>query len=346
MLATTRRANGPVTHPSNLFGFWGLSMQRLFSTGFFQAGFFPIGGFPFGVASSVLALRSTLNCKTLNWAGLILLTIGLFPYEGIAIPQAEHPSQVTVTTQTFVPDEDFILALGRYNYTVAWQGIPVAKAWIDVNRENGKVLVDAGAKTNPVVDLLYELRYEAKGLLNGSTLSPDYMTILQSENSKKKYTRITFDPKNIHSEVARLDKESRYTLDFVRNNFTLGPMSGALLARSLKWKVGQSRDFDIFNGKSRYLITFTCDRLEKMKVLGEQREVFVFKPKVFNLSKDGIADKLRQAEIYITADNNRDIVKIKSEVFVGSVSAKLKGFVPYADKTLLASKSKAPSQTR
>jgi hypothetical protein len=280
----------------------------------------------------IVLMLSTLG-RALQGIFPLILIMSLSPREGLAIPQAEHPSQVTVTTQTFVPDEDFILALGRYNYTVAWQGIPVAKAWIDVNRENGKVLIDAGAKTNPVIDLLYELRYQAKGLLNGSTLGTDYMTILQSENSRKKYTLITFDQNNIHSEVARLDKESRYTLDFARNNFTLGPMSGALLARSLKWEVGQSRDFDIFNGKSRYLITFTCDRLEKMKVLGKKRDVFVFKPKVFNLSKDGVADKLRHADIYITADDNRDIVKIQSEVFVGSVSAKLKEFIPYAQKT-------------
>ena len=108
-------------------------------------------------------------------------------------------------------------------------------------------------------------------------------------------------------------------------------MSAAFIARGVDWKVGDTKNFDVFNGKSRYLITLTA--LEKTKILnrGMELPVFVVSPKVRTLTTIKANEKLREARIYLTADDRRDVVRIESSVFIGSVTTELEKFTPTHD---------------
>jgi len=54
-------------------------------------------------------------------------------------------------------------------------------------------------------------------------------------------------------------------VSFDPDNMTLDPIGAAFLARALPWEVGQSRDLDVFNGKSRYFITLSA--VEKTSIM-------------------------------------------------------------------------------
>ena len=150
----------------------------------------------------------------------------------------------------------------------------------------------------------------------------------QQENSKQKDTQITFfDDGQILSVRKQVGKDEQ-VLKFNPGNFTLDPFSAAFLARSLDWHVGETKRFDTFNGKTRYLIDLTADELVQMKVNGEVKDVWVISPRVTNLTAPKANGKLRSAKIYVTADSSRDILQIVSSVFVGSVTTKLKSYEP------------------
>jgi hypothetical protein len=51
-------------------------------------------------------------------------------------------------------------------------------------------------------------------------------------------------------------------------------------------------------------------------------------PRVRNLTTTKAVEKLREAFIYVTADKFREVLKIESSVFIGSVLTELDSFVP------------------
>ncbi|MBX7145231.1 MAG: DUF3108 domain-containing protein [Oligoflexia bacterium] len=238
--------------------------------------------------------------------------------------QTEH-----ITTPVFHVDfSRFHPNLGTYDYVVSWQGIPAADVSISVNQEGMRYRVVATARTYSGIDLFYKLRYRAEGLLSAVDLLPIKTIIDQQENSTKKNIQIEFlDNGDIRSVRSKNGSGASVNV-LSTDNFTLEPFSAAFIARSLDWKVGQTNVFDAYNGKTRYLISLTADHEETMRVNGEERKVWVIVPRVTLAENNTPHTKLRDARIYVTADERRDILKIVSSVFVGSVTTALDAFTP------------------
>lgn len=257
----------------------------------------------------------------------VLIAIALFGVASSAF--AISPSEVVIQTPVYRPQfPDFDPPLGKYTYTVSWQGIPAATVTADIEQDGEHYLIEATARTYSGIDLIYRLRYTAQGVLSKSDLMPIRTVIDNRENSRHKRSEIEFkEDGTIHSVFMKKGEEPEiYSFD--PENFTLDPFAAAFLARSLDWQPGQVRKFDTFNGKSRYLITLTAEERTTVKVNGEERDVWVVSPYVEKLTDMTSKQKLRKAWIYITADKAREILMIKSEVFIGTVKTKLVEFTP------------------
>ncbi|MCB0320523.1 MAG: DUF3108 domain-containing protein [Bdellovibrionales bacterium] len=259
----------------------------------------------------------------------ILFSCFIMSGYGEAVHAAELESdEVQVTTPVYFPVGDYEFREGTFQYEVSWQGIPAALAQITTKKSGDRYEVYMSARTNKVVDIFYRLRYAALGSLSALDFSPGYLQIDQRENQKVTKAIIRFsETGRIQSELTKTGKDPK-EYDFTSENFTMEPLSAAFLARSLAWKPGDVREFDTFDGKTRYLITLKCVDLISVKVNNEKRRVWVVEPKVVNLNKNEKSKKLRKAHIYVTADKYRDLLQLQSEVFVGSVTTKLKSFKP------------------
>jgi len=231
----------------------------------------------------------------------------------------------TANTSSYAP------ALGKYTYQVGWQGIPAAECTVEVQREGLFYHITAGAKTNKGIDLFYKLRYHAEGVMSAVDYRPKKTSVMQTENSRQKITEVTYLDSGLVKSYRINPKGKEDRLVFQPKNFMLEPFSAAFLARSLDWQKGVSREFDTFNGKSRYLLKLTAKDRITMKVNGKPRDVWVIVPEVNNLTNPKKNKKLRSAEIYVSADENKEILQIKSEVFIGSVYATLKNFESSGD---------------
>jgi hypothetical protein len=238
--------------------------------------------------------------------------------------QTASLQQISIKTPSYRPSFDlFQPREGRYQYEVSWQGIPAAEASITVTREGGTLRVTSEAKTYSAIDLLYRLRFHGESVLGLSSYRPSSYLVEQQENSKKKVVNVSFFPGGeVRATRTQSGKEAVYD-QFTTTNSVLDPVSASFLARSQPWRVGDAKEFDVFNGKSRYLITLTAKELRTMDVAGVQREVFVIVPKVVNLVNPAQGKKLREARIFVTNDAARDIVLIESDVFIGTVKTRM-----------------------
>lgn len=277
----------------------------------------------------------------------------LFVTPGILFAEEEDikAEDIKIFTPVYQPAfGQFDPPLGDYVYKVAWQGIPAATVKVRVERDGDVYKVVTKAKTYSGIDLFYRLRYRAEGIISAIDLTPIRTEIDHRENSRHKVTKINFQPDGGIRAVRYRQGEQTADLSFNPNNFTLDPISAGFLARGIEWKVGESKKFDTFNGKSRYLITLTANALTTVNVLGKDRQAWEIVPKVENLTSPSADKKLREAKIYLSTDKSREILKIVSSVFIGSVSTTMTGFsptlAPPAPLTELAMKFVSAKRTR
>ncbi len=239
-----------------------------------------------------------------------------------------QPDDVQVSTPIYQPNfDEFEPRLGTYTYEVSWQGIPAAEAKVTIDQDGLHYKMSAFAKTYSAIDIFYKLRYRAQGLVSAVTFLPEKTEVENRENSRIKTVEMDFRPDGrIFSKFRRNANEEVF--DFDPQNLTLDPFSAAFVARSLDWKSGETKTFDTFNGKSRYLISLTALGREMINYGGKVHDVWVISPYVEKVTEPNGPKKLRSAKIYVTADKSRDILQIVSSVFVGSVKTKLVDFEP------------------
>lgn len=260
--------------------------------------------------------------------GLCLL-LGLSLSVAQASAQTNEVEALKVSTPVYVPVAgEFSPPFGTYTYEVSWQGIPAAEVSISLKESDGRYRIVTAARTNSAIDIFYKLRYRAEGLISADTLSPYKTFIDNRENSRQRLVQMTFHENGQIEAVRSQTGKDSVISRLNTGNFTLDPFSAAFLARSLPWETGMSREFDTFNGKTRYLITLTASEKVKMVVNGRTRDVWVVSPTVKNLNNPASNSKLREAKIYVTADQEREILQIVSKVFIGAVTTKLVSFSP------------------
>ena len=241
------------------------------------------------------------------------------------------PEQTSATTPRY--DNVFVnVPAGVYHYDISWQGIPVASSAITIEplQENGKkeLHVEAKVRTNGAISLLYSLRHTSEALFESAPFRPIRFASRQIENSNARYRTVDFqNPGKVRSKFWRPGKPAE-EYDFDPKNFMLDPVSAALLAMSVPIEIGNVVPFDVFNGKHRFVITFTVQALEEVSVGREKVKAYRVEPKVQKLTDTEGEKRLTKATIWIAADDTRRILRLESKVFIGKVVAKLVKFEP------------------
>jgi len=268
----------------------------------------------------------------------VLLAFVLLNAGALAFADFVQPGLVNIKTEAYKPGKtDF--PRGTYEYSIDWQGIPVGRASI-ITRESlppvglsgGHPLLSvmARATTSSVISIFYKLVHVSESTFYADSLKPISFYSMQTENSKTKSREVSFDPDG-HIKSALWKKgnpnpEEQY--DFTSQNATFDPISAAFLARTLPVEIGKEFSFDVFNGKHRFLITLSVEGTEQISVGGQVREAYRVIPKVKKLTDTEGEKRLRKAILWISTEPSREVLRLKSEVAVGSVNAELKRFVP------------------
>lgn len=253
----------------------------------------------------------------------IAMSIAVFFSTGLLHAKEIPPDEVSVSTPTYEPGKaGFDPKLGQYSYEASWNGIAAGTVTLTLARRGNNYHIAASAKTASFIDIFYKLRFRTEAVLAARTFQPKRSMYVTRANSREKTTQMAFSPDGKISSV----RESRGNIQayhFKPDNFTLDPFSAAFLALSLEWEVGQTRQFDTFNGKSRYLIELTAVEKTRITVRGVAREAIVISPSVTNLTDSDPSDKLHEAKIYIATDRSREILRLVSDLFIGSIKTSM-----------------------
>ncbi len=108
-------------------------------------------------------------------------------------------------------------------------------------------------------------------------------------------------------------------------------VSAALYLRSQPLdEIGQQFNLVTFPFRDPYLVMLTLEGREPRKFDGEKVDAIKFDLKLSKVTKDGTLrsqeEKLQSATIWLTDDERRLPLELRSEIFVGSVRAALVGF--------------------
>ena len=286
--------------------------------------------------------------RAVLFAGLLQICVPIVSADYIP------PSQVVVRTKAYQPQETNF-PRGSYEYQVAWQGVPVGSASIRIGTtyRGGKKMLDVEgtARSTKVVGVFYALRHRSESIFSAHDLKPIEFTSQQTENSRFTNVAVTFSPDGlIRSKIVKGKVNSQGKSEevvFKSENATFDPITAAFLARSLPINPAEDLSFDIFNGQHRYLISFHVVGREKINVAGKDYDAFKVEPRVKKLTDTQGEKRLRKAYLWVSADGSREVLKLESEVFFGSVSAKLVRFVPdTSPETTAGSRLERPSQSQ
>ena len=252
------------------------------------------------------------------WIGVIFLAISSSP-AGQVVATLPAPEKVPVYKPKYYPFDGGEKAV----YKASWNGLPVATAEISTTSHviDGKKFytVRVEAKTSAALDLIWKMRDTITSTMEAKALAPSRFTFSQRENRKVIDTEARFDHNAnkwfVHRDERR--KVKKYEFDQPPN--VVDPITAVYLARSQDFKVGDRLYFNIFGGKYRYLLDLEVERQEKIQIASGSVDAFKIVPRIKNLMKQGYAERLNEASVWISADERRIPVMLSSKIFVGNI---------------------------
>ena len=255
---------------------------------------------------------------SIAWMGVFFLAVSNSATGQVA-PTLTAPENVPVYQPKYYPFDGGERAV----YKASWNGIPVATAEILTTSHviDGKKFytVRVEAKTSAALDLIWKMRDTITSTIEAKALAPSRFTFSQRENRKVIDTEARFDRNAkkwfVHRDERR--KVKKYEFDQPPN--VVDPITAVYLARSQDFKVGDRLYFNIFGGKSRYLLDLEVERREKIHITSGSVDSFKIVPRIRNLTKQGYAERLNEASVWISADQRRIPVMLSSKIFVGNV---------------------------
>ncbi|MGE5819402.1 MAG: DUF3108 domain-containing protein [Deltaproteobacteria bacterium] len=265
-------------------------------------------------------LKSSKRLSVTFCAAFALITISLSP-------AAEAP--INPTVPTYQPKFQLFEKGEKQMYLAHWNGlVSVATAEITTTPAivDGKKVyqVRVQAKSSKLLDLIWKMRDTITSTFDAKAFAPSRFTFRQRENSKVVDTEARYSEFTNRWAVNRQEAGKKPAVYEFDSQNTLDPITAVYLARSIDFKVGDWLYFKIFGGKYQYLLELRIDSKEPVKLpSGKSVEAYKIIPFIQNIAKEGYANRLNEASVWISADERRLPVKISSKIFVGSVYLEL-----------------------
>jgi hypothetical protein len=258
---------------------------------------------------------------------ILLLLFGL-AFHPMSIAHAGEAPAKPATVPVYQPKHLPFDGGEKAVYLASWNGmLSVATATILTTPQyvDGKKFynVRVEAKSSGMLDLFWKMRDTITSTIDAKALAPTQFTFSQRENRKVIDTVAQFNPATKKWTVRRDERRKIKNYDFDQPSNTLDPITAIYLARSQDYKVGDHLFFHIFGGKYRYLLDLEVERRETIKIKSGSVDAFKIVPRIKNVAKQGYAERLNEAAIWVSADSRRVPVMLTSKIVFGSIYMEL-----------------------
>lgn len=209
-------------------------------------------------------------------------------------------------------------------FDLTWTGIKAGTAIQEVVKDTKGVRIISIARSADWISTFYPVEDRIETVLNWVE-PPDIGRPLNfrmklSEGKHRRDKEITFDQKQMKATFINHISGEKATVPI--SDKTFDPYSCFHFVRTLKLEVGKSVFVDIIDGKKIFPTEVKVLRKEKIRTdLGEFNTI-VIQPV---LRSEGIFSKKGDMYIWLTDDEKRVPVKMKTKVIIGSVTATLVG---------------------
>jgi hypothetical protein len=220
----------------------------------------------------------------------------------------------------------------RFDYVITWGIVKAGTSYLAIDREeiiNGRStwVLKSEAFSAGMVDGFYKVRDKHQTWIDQQALSTVRVERNIREGKYRMDEVMTVDQEahKAHLIRKRLDKEggTDVTIDVPPN--VLDVFGGLYYTRLLPLEVGKEYSFDVTSGKKVYPLLVKVLKRETVKVPAGKFDCFKVQPV---LREPGMfVSKGKKMEVWITADDRRIPVLMRSEIFIGSVDAELTKFV-------------------
>lgn len=269
---------------------------------------------------SILSFRRFLCCMIVSLtlcAGF--LCIPVFGYD-----QPEQDDKAAAATGV-----EFQPRLGTFHYEIHWVKTRVATSTVTIEQDGEFFRLTADQKSTKFLDRIYRIRYRGTTQVKVQDLSPDESIIHEEVKKRKKKQETSYDAQSKTATVVETRSNDdqtvveKKTYELKTDSGIVDVFSAIFLARSFDWSVGERHQFLIFIGDKQYQVTMDCIGKRNLSVADTVIPVYIIRPGTRRTDKAKESKIANKTRIYISADESRDIVKVKSESGFGSVYLRL-----------------------
>jgi hypothetical protein len=229
--------------------------------------------------------------------------------------------------------------LGTSSYLFELNGVNIGTGRLSLKRDGDVYRIAYEARTNGKFDHLYKARYRGEGIIESATLAPVRAELHQRVRSKTKDTAMYFesDGRIVTTETkAEKGEEPESEVRETRaGNHSLDPLSAVFLLQGTDWEPGMEKVIDVYTGKARYQMRFTCVDKAEVESAGRKRAAWVITEVSRKLDEKQEEKKENQnpgLRIYVSAEGYPDVLKVETTRKIGHLTLTLVGFEPAPDQ--------------
>ena len=209
----------------------------------------------------------------------------------------------------------------KFVYDIYWSGIKAGEATLSYENTPEGITITSTAQSAPFISIFYKVDD-----LSQSTLYPDghpnkyTVKIQEGHHRKDKVTYFSAKPESYAQKVIYTDNLKNETIEFNLDKQAFDPLSAAYEISRRKLRTGRSEYIDIFDNKKVYNTEVQVLGKERISTPAGEFDTILIKPL---LKSEGIFIQKGEIYIWLTDDEKRIPVMIKSKVKIGSVTVEM-----------------------
>jgi hypothetical protein len=260
-----------------------------------------------------------------HWLPIAVSLLAAVPVQAAPIPAWQE----TLTSRqpgSFPP-----LRPLKAQYSFGWSAFTAASADFQMNTaKSGLLRMYVKTATSGFVRTLWKMDAEHVSLVQPGTFDPVSLVQTEKYKNKSRTTRLTFEGDRVLRD--RETKPAEPNQKKKPKKFEVGPvydLHGALhFLRSQPLQSGDVYRIVVFPANAPYLAQLSVVGRERVEISGRRQDSIKLDLKLWRIDEDDLKlqpyTKFKRAAIWVGDDQDRLLLKVEGEIFVGAVWCELR----------------------
>lgn len=254
---------------------------------------------------------------------IALHLLGFSPCTGETRPPSEKlPADFQPTVPGSFPPPQPLKA----SYRFGWAAVPAAAGSAKISRKGSEIRFHGDVHTEGLVRKLWKLDATLDSRLNAATLRPLETDQVEVYRTSKKVTHVAFAENHVIRQRQKIPDDPVASRKRFKVRQPLDIFGALLTVRSRPLKTGEVCRMIVFPSTSAYLAEIESLGREKIEVRAGMFDAIKIGLRLRALNSKGHLEpygKFKRATGWISDDDQRLLLRIESDIFIGSVWAEL-----------------------